>query len=250
MAPPSKRRKLSESESRDDISFESEVGRPAPTPTLTHCVEHLSHAYAASGPRQVPQRIEEVHLQIHHQAIAAPDSHHGLHRRQGTGVSSEPTLDVTVVASVNTEGSTTGLSTTTDAVAASGVSSFGSTAITTVVSSPTPSDSTATSSSSDATSSTNTMSSATSDTTASTSSDNSTGSASATSSTSESRSTGTGLIGISATGGTSTSASNNGSSGALSLTGTGTSLGTAASISQNLTTSGQSLCLRELDDMY
>ncbi|KAK0893963.1 hypothetical protein LTR02_012545 [Friedmanniomyces endolithicus] len=237
MAPPSKRRKLSESESRDDISFESEVGRPAPTPTLSHGVEHLSHAYAASGPRQVPQRIEEVHLQIHHQAIAAPDNHHGLHRRQGTGVSSEPTLDVTVVASVNTDGSTTGLSTTTDAAAASGVSSFGSTTTMTVISSSTPPDSTATSSSSGAASSTNTTSSATSDTTSSTSSYNSTGSATATSSTSESSSTGAGLIGISGTGGTSTSSSNNGSSGAVSLTGTVTSLGTAASLSQNLTTS-------------
>ncbi|KAK0312796.1 hypothetical protein LTR01_002458 [Friedmanniomyces endolithicus] len=237
MAPPSKRRKLSESEARDDISFQSEVGRPAPTPTSSPCVEHLSHAYAASGPRQVPQRIEEVHLQIHHQALAGPENHHGLHRRQGTGVSSEPTLDVTVVAAVNTDGSTTGLSTTTDAVSASSVSSFASTATTTVISSSTPSDSTATSSNSDAASSTDNISSATSDSTSPTSSDNSTGSHTPTSSTSESSSTGIGLIGISATGATSTSASINGSSGAVSLTGTVTSLGTAASISQNLTTS-------------
>ncbi|TKA77021.1 hypothetical protein B0A55_01953 [Friedmanniomyces simplex] len=132
MAPPHKRRKLSESDSRDGISFESEVGRPAPTPTFSHGVEHLSHAYATSDSRQVPQRIEEVHLQIHHQAVSVPDIHHGLHRRQGTGASSEPTLAVTVVASVNTDGSTTGLSTATDTAAASGVSSFASTATTTV----------------------------------------------------------------------------------------------------------------------
>ncbi|TKA77020.1 hypothetical protein B0A55_01952 [Friedmanniomyces simplex] len=244
MAPPHKRRKLSESDSRDGISFESEVGRPAPTPTFSHGVEHLSHAYATSDSRQVPPRIEEVHLQIHHQAVSVPDIHHGLHRRQGSGASSEPTLAVTVVASVNTDGSTTGLSTATDTAAASGVSSFASTATTTVISSPSPSDSTSTSSSTDATSSsssTDATSSTSSDTISSTSY-NSTGTVTPTSSsTSDPSSTAAGFIGISPTGSSPASASNNSSSGSVSLTGTVTSLSTGASLSgslsQNLTTS-------------
>ncbi|KAK5685110.1 hypothetical protein LTS10_003186 [Elasticomyces elasticus] len=221
MAPPHKRRKLSESSSRDGIIFEGETARPAPT--LSHGVSHLTHVHAASGSRQVPQRIEEVHLQIHQLAVGAADSNEVLHRRQGTGVSSE-------TASVTSDSSTTAQSTATDSASSTEVTS--TTAIT---------DSASTSGSTDASSSasstdsfTSTSSDSASQSTESPTSSNDSTSASSTSS-SRLDSTASGFIDSSPTAG-SASSTNSSSSDAATLTGTVTSL-SSATLPRNLTTS-------------
>ncbi|KAK4961514.1 hypothetical protein LTR10_002004 [Elasticomyces elasticus] len=219
MAPPHKRRKLSESSSRDGIIFEGETARPAPT--LSHGVSHLTHAHAASGSRQVPQRIEEVHLQIHQLAVGAADSNEVLHRRQGTGVSSE-------TASVTSDSSSTAQSTTTDSASTTEVTSSAAS-----TESASTSGSTDTSSSA---SSTDSISSTSSDS-ASTSSERPTSSKDSTSasSTSTSRvgSTASGFIDSSPTAG-SASSTNSSSSDTATLTGTVTSL-SSASFARNTT---------------
>ncbi|KAK4895863.1 hypothetical protein LTR27_006033 [Elasticomyces elasticus] len=221
MAPPHKRRKLSESSSRDGIIFEGETARPAPT--LSHGVSHLTHAHAASGSRQVPQRIEEVHLQIHQLAVAAADSNEVLHRRQGTGMSSE-------TASATSDSSTTAQSTATDSASTSEVTS--STVSTDSASTSGSTDASSSASSTDSTSSTSSDSASTS-TESPTSSNDSTSA----SSTSISRldSTASGFIDSSPTAG-SASSTNSSSSDAATLTGTVTSL-SSASLPRNLTTS-------------
>lgn len=108
MAPPHKRRRLTGSSPRPSPS----LTLSEPSPTLSHTVEQLGHRPSlALLPRPVPQRIEEVHLQIQKRAVQDfhDHSHHQvLQRRQGTAVSSatDSTLTVTVLQWADNEGGT------------------------------------------------------------------------------------------------------------------------------------------------
>ena len=142
MAPPHKRRRLTDSSSP---SF-SHLAISEPSPTLSHTVEALPTPSVALLPRPVPQRIDEVHLQIQRQA--APERHEHRHqqlRRQaaGTAISSalDSTLTVTVLQWADVEGGTA-LSTINDDLGGT----YATTQTLTLVSSPLPSATTTSSS--------------------------------------------------------------------------------------------------------
>ncbi|KAK3670220.1 hypothetical protein LTR78_009875 [Recurvomyces mirabilis] len=235
MAPPQKRRKVVETADFGDVVYADEVSAG----THSHVVEHISPIQWHSAPtRQVPQHIEEVHLQIHNQAIGAVDSYAELRKRQaaGTGSSSlEQVLSVTVAAAVAIDGSTTAVSTTTSSI--SGQATFSSTAtISTVVSTAALSISPSAVISSSA--STSVGSSA-----ISSSSENSTQSSTSSGtgiSSTSSANTSDGLIGLSpaAASGTVSGTSTNSTSATTTRSGSlTTGLSATGSTSQNLTTS-------------
>ncbi|KAK4552497.1 hypothetical protein LTR86_010341 [Recurvomyces mirabilis] len=229
MAPPQKRRKVVETADFGDVVYADEVSAG----THSHGVEHISPIQWHSAPtRQVPQHIEEVHLQIHNQAIGAVDSYGELRKRQaaGTGSSSgEQILSVTVAAAVAIDGSTTALSTATSSIP--GQATFSSTAtISTVVSTAALSHSPSAVISSSASSSGGSS-------TISSSSENS---SSTGSSSTSSANTSDGLIGFSpaAASGTISGTSTNSTSTTTTRSGSlTTGLGATGSTSQNLTTS-------------
>ncbi|RMX86320.1 hypothetical protein D0869_03175 [Hortaea werneckii] len=96
MAPPNKRRKVSE-QSHVGVMVETQAREVASAPSYSHGVEHIpyhthsaTHTAARLG-RRVPQRIDEVHLKIQEQALHESESQQLRRRQQGTAVSSEST---------------------------------------------------------------------------------------------------------------------------------------------------------------
>ena len=65
MAPPRKRRRLSQS-----LQSLSEMSLFEPTPTLTHSFSDFAYTPDLSGTRTVPQHIAEVHLHIQQRSVA------------------------------------------------------------------------------------------------------------------------------------------------------------------------------------
>ena len=86
MSPPNKRRRLL-SPHKESQSSQPDSSNMERFGNWTHSVEALDRKPAPSPLRTVPQRIEEIHLQIQ-ERTPLDRNWHPLHRRQGTGVAS------------------------------------------------------------------------------------------------------------------------------------------------------------------
>lgn len=137
MAPPSKRRKLFGT-AYTSMSQEPRLSAQTTIAGFSHVIEHIPQPHFTAPPFSL--RVEEVHvLQVEQQA--ALDRRGTVHKRQGTGSAAEAILGVTVVAKVASDGSTTALTTTTDASASLGILAFAGTTTVTSLISPVPSSS-------------------------------------------------------------------------------------------------------------
>ncbi|RMZ08317.1 hypothetical protein D0860_04719 [Hortaea werneckii] len=107
MAPPNKRRKVSE-QSHVGVMVETQAREVALAPSYSHGVEHIPHRTqsathtAARLGRRVPQRIDEVHFKIQAQALHESEGQQLRRRQQGTAASSESTSSTTASPSADT----------------------------------------------------------------------------------------------------------------------------------------------------
>lgn len=118
MAPPRKKRRLSQSPLLPhDITS---------TPTPTHDANTTTPRAEATGARSVPQRIEEIHLQIQRHALPHTSAPSNMHRR---GLSGSDSIPITVDSALSSATPVTSLPSSISPSPTSGAATTGSSSI-------------------------------------------------------------------------------------------------------------------------